>query len=121
MYSLSIFCLGYVQQKIVTNDLKNMIKYEFQYVFFLTEEAHENKNNFFKRLQTTIRDDINHDKGDKRRLELGGRTLSKQRVQHQNIIIYAWRGRRNNNFDRKAGLTKGKGKRDILTLNRLTQ
>ena len=71
---------------------------------------------FNRVIQTTIRDDINHDKGDKRRLVLGGRTFSKQRIRHQNIIIYAWRGRRNNNFDSKAGLTKGKGKRDILTL-----
>ena len=29
--------------------------------------------------------------------------------------------RKENNFDRKAGLTKGEDKRDILTLNRLTQ
>ena len=29
--------------------------------------------------------------------------------------------RKDNNFDRKAGLIKGEDKRDILTLNRLTQ
>ena len=29
--------------------------------------------------------------------------------------------RKENNFDRKAGLIKGEDKRDILTLNRLTQ
>ena len=69
-------------------------------------------NRLFNRvIQTTIRNDINHDKGDKRRLELGGRTLREQRTQHQNNIIYAWKGRWNNSFDRKAGLTKGKGKK----------
>ena len=66
---------------------------------------------FNRVIQTTIRNDINHDKGDKRRLELGGRTLREQRTQHQNNIIYAWKGRWNNSFDRKAGLTKGKGKK----------
>ena len=69
-------------------------------------------NRLFNRvIQTTIRNDINHDKGDKRRHELGGRTLREQRTQHQNNIIYAWKGRWNNSFDRKAGLTKGKGKK----------